>query len=148
ARRRRLLLAVPLAGQRQAILAHGRVGQRGIDGPRLLAAIQRERHLVTTAALPDPGRVGAVNLDGDARALICARTSEVDDLEHDSPDVAARIDRSVEKIGPGVTVVGPAAGALALLLAGLGNYAGLVARDLARERDVLGPTALRHDGTR
>src|SRR5260370_2454425 len=119
-----LLPAVPESGDVEAVLAGGGVGQHRIDRPRLLAAVEHERDLVATPALPHLGGVEVVHLDGDTRVLIRARATEVVDLKHDTPDVAAYVHRAVEDVGPGLAVVRPAAGALALLDADVGNDPG------------------------
>src|SRR6266849_2581298 len=117
----RLLAAVPMALDLQPGLAGRGVGQHCINRPGLLIAIKGECHLVAAAGLPDVGRVRAVNLDCDARIRVSARATEVLDLEHDTPWLAARIHCSIEDVDPGFAVVCPSTGALAALIADFGH---------------------------
>src|SRR5712692_5077421 len=119
-----LLPAVPVAGDLYAVLTGGGVGQHRIDRSRLLAAVQDERDLVAAPALPHLGGITVVHFDGHARVLIGARATEVVDLEHDPPDIAADVYRPVEDVGPGLAVVRPSARALALQDAHVGNDPG------------------------
>src|SRR5260370_35081444 len=102
-----LLPAVPESGDVEAVLAGGGVGQHRIDRPRLLAAVEHERDLVATPALPNLGGVEVGHLDGDARVLIRARATEVVDLKHATPAVAAYVHRAVEELGPGSAFARP-----------------------------------------
>src|SRR6266567_6682764 len=145
---RRLLAAAPVAGDLEAVFAGGGVGEGRVHRSRLLASIQDERDLIAAEALPDLARVKTVNLDRRARALISSRTSEVVDLEHDAPNLPARVHRPIEDVSPRLSVVRAPAGALALLVADVGHDPGHAPADLTREAEVLSPAPLRHDRRR
>src|ERR1700674_3596282 len=86
--------------------------------------------------------VEVVYLDRDRAGGIGPRTAEILDLEDDSPDLPARVERPVERVGPDVARAALLSRARAELVAIVRDDSRHLARQVTREGETLGPGTL------